>query len=776
MKLSRLYSTVLVALMVAVLAACGGGGGGNSGGSGGGSGGGGSGGSDKTSEFTLTASVTGNGNVSDADGQIACGSGGSKCSANYPSGTVVALTATPDEYHIFTGWSNDCGSASGSTSFSTAVAMNSVHSCHAQFTLATYPLTVTVGGDGSGSVKSDPGTINCATGNTGACSASYDANTSVTLTAIEGTGVFAGWGGVCSASTGNTAVVKMNQAQSCSATFNPAPPPAGPYTLTVNVGTGGRVSETNTSSPKISNCASACNGSYVNGTPVTLTATANEGYSFAGWSGSTCSASGNPATITMNADRSCTAAFTPNNYTLTVNFTGTGAGTVTDNLTPHKINNCSSACSGSYATGTQVTLTAAPTGNSTFNKWTGCSSINGASATANIVNAPITCTVQFDPPPPPSSYMLNITVTGNSGSGSVKADSGPIDCQAGNTGTCSGSYTANSTVTLTATVNAGAGHSFGSWGGNCTPVAGSSPPQAKVAMTAASSCTASFTGEGTPGTGTATNETIPVSGYGTRSYTIYKPSNYNTAGKTFPLILVFHGDGNTGSGYRSDFGVNQGFEKIAEMNGGAIIVYPTASPQWKQGDTTANLAKDVDFVDAIVTSLTGEGSKVTPGQVFVTGSSRGAYFIPDLVLHSKTAFKGMVTHAGSNANTNVTWKSSLPVKVDGEEFWYPTGTNGSLNQPMAALQISGMNDYTVGVGFTNNLYLRDTWRAGNQCDDSITPVPYDPSPCVAYQGCKKPEVWCPIPGLEHEDWYYPSTISGVSQAAYVTWKFFSQQK
>ena len=59
----------------------------------------------------------------------------------------------------------------------------------------TFPLTVSKGGTGSGTVTSSPAGINC--GST--CSATYNSGTSVTLTAAAASGsTFGGWSGACS--------------------------------------------------------------------------------------------------------------------------------------------------------------------------------------------------------------------------------------------------------------------------------------------------------------------------------------------------------------------------------------------------------------------------------------------------------------------------------------------------------------------------------------------------------------------------------------------------
>ena len=66
--------------------------------------------------------------------------------------------------------------------------------------------------------------------------------------------------------------------------------------------------------------------SYASGTSVTLQATPNSGYTFTGWSGDLTGTT-NPATLTMNSNKSVTANFAAvPSYTLTVSATN---GTVT---------------------------------------------------------------------------------------------------------------------------------------------------------------------------------------------------------------------------------------------------------------------------------------------------------------------------------------------------------------------------------------------------------------------------------------------------------------
>ncbi|WP_444980888.1 InlB B-repeat-containing protein, partial [Paenibacillus koleovorans] len=72
-------------------------------------------------------------------------------------------------------------------------------------------------------------------------------------------------------------------------------------------------------------------GTYASGTVVTVTATPNSGYSFAGWSGD-LSGTTNPTTITMSGNKSVTASFSltpPPSYQST-DITTTNAGSTTE--------------------------------------------------------------------------------------------------------------------------------------------------------------------------------------------------------------------------------------------------------------------------------------------------------------------------------------------------------------------------------------------------------------------------------------------------------------
>ena len=171
-------------------------------------------------------------------------------------------------------------------------------------------------------------------------------------------------------------------------------------------------------------------GSYSYNAPVTLTATANTGSAFAGWTGCNAAVS-NQCSLIMNAPKTVTATFTLNQYSLTANATGTGSGTVA--ASTGGINYTYPAASQGSAVvnfGTAVTLTAqAASGSSSA--WSGaCDSTGGTTTNATCaiasMNMAKTVTATFTA----STCSFGISPTsatfnrgGNKGSVSITASS-----------------------------------------------------------------------------------------------------------------------------------------------------------------------------------------------------------------------------------------------------------------------------------------------------------------------------------------------------------------
>ena len=260
---------------------------------------------------------------------------------------------------------------------------------------AGYDLDVTVNGPGSGTVTSAPAGIDCP----GTCTAGFDTNTEVTLTAQahEGSTIGTWTGGGCAGSA-ESCTVSMTEAQSVTVSFT-----RNAHTLdVVKAGTG---SGTVSSTPAGIDCGTDCSEVFDEGTEVTLTAVADAG-STVSWSKVGCS--GTSCTVSMTENRTVTVTFTRNAHTLDVVKAGTGSGTVSS--TPAGID-CGTDCSEVFDEGTEVTLTAVADTGSTIGSWIG-GGCSGAGGTCIVdVSEATSVTVTFADVVVPDSD-LTISVSG----------------------------------------------------------------------------------------------------------------------------------------------------------------------------------------------------------------------------------------------------------------------------------------------------------------------------------------------------------------------------
>lgn len=126
-----------------------------------------------------------------------------------------------------------------------------------------------------------------------------------------------------------------------------------------------------TSDPEGIACGTDCSQGYAPGTSVTLSAAADAGSLFEGWSGD-CTGTAPTTEVTMDSAKTCTATFAaqqpPGTYTLMVDKAGLGSGTVTS--APGGIS-CGVDCTEWFNKGTKVVLTASPEAGSIFAGWSG---------------------------------------------------------------------------------------------------------------------------------------------------------------------------------------------------------------------------------------------------------------------------------------------------------------------------------------------------------------------------------------------------------------------
>ncbi len=318
-------------------------------------------------------------------------------------------------------------------------------------TVTTYALTVSRAGTGAGTVTSTPAGVSC--GST--CTASYNAGTSVTLTAAASSGTFGGWSGACSG-TSTTCTVTMSAAQSVTATFNPGS--AGP---SVSISAGGTVSgsflaDNYYSGGSTYTTTSAIDTSLITAAPVPPQSVlqheryGNFTYTVPGFS------AGTPCTVTLYFAESYWTAAGQRLFSVAINGT-------------------------SVLSAFDIFATAGAA-----RKAIARSFDTGANASGQVV-------ITFTSGSIDNAKVDGITVTGSGGgytltvnkvgSGTVTSNPAGVSCGS----TCAASWASGTAVTLTASASAGA--TFAGWSGACTGTG-----TCIVTMTTAQGVTATFSG------------------------------------------------------------------------------------------------------------------------------------------------------------------------------------------------------------------------------------------------------------------------------------------
>jgi len=235
--------------------------------------------------YTLTVNAVGGGTVTRDPDQ-----------AQYPTGTVVRLTAAPDAQKRFSHWS---GSVSGTVNpLDVTVTSNMVVT--ANFVDDVYPLNVTI--EGQGTVAASPNQP-----------AGYFIGQQVTLTATPALGwAFVEWSGDASGASATTTVTIAGPTN-VTAAFTAL----GSVTLTTST-TGSGTGTIQISPDK---------DEYAFGEQVTLMAVPGTGSVFGGWSGD-ASGSANPLRLTMDGNKDVVARFIVPSGPFSDNFNACSLGSV----------------------------------------------------------------------------------------------------------------------------------------------------------------------------------------------------------------------------------------------------------------------------------------------------------------------------------------------------------------------------------------------------------------------------------------------------------------
>ncbi len=210
-------------------------------------------------------------------------------------------------------------------------------------------------------------------------------------------------------------------------------------------------------------------------------------------------------------------------------------------------------------------------------------------------------------------------------------------------------------------------------------------------------------------TGVDEEATIEVGGE-TRHFVLSVPDGYDPT-SPLPLIFGFHGLNADGKAAHNYLRLEQATGKPA------IFVYPSsrsssAGWQMKEGEG------DIEFFDALVEQLTADYC-IDSSRIFSTGFSHGAMFTNNLTCARIDTLRAIAPIGGSGP-------------------WFGAACSGAV----PALLVHGMKDGTVLI--SDGEKSRDHWLGENGCGTETKA--YDPDPCVAYEGCTDPVVFCAFDG------------------------------
>ncbi|GAC1536015.1 MAG: hypothetical protein NVS2B9_01580 [Myxococcales bacterium] len=251
-------------------------------------------------------------------------------------------------------------------------------------------LTVSVSGNGRGMVRG-AGLGDCRN----RCANSVAEGSRVSLSALPDAGsVFVGWTQGCTG-TGSCEVLLAGDEQ-VSASFT-RQSQIGKHVLAV-VKTG---SGTVQSLPGAISCGSACTAAFDQDAKVSLAASPDAGWTFAGWGGA-CSGAGG-CSVSLAADATVYATFravVPKTSRLTVVLAGDGSGQVAS--APAGID-CGTSCSAPFPSGTSVALLAVAASGSSFTGWSGACAGAGNCSVSLATDVVVTATFYRTLPPLPAA-------------------------------------------------------------------------------------------------------------------------------------------------------------------------------------------------------------------------------------------------------------------------------------------------------------------------------------------------------------------------------------
>ena len=402
-------------------------------------------------------------------------------------------------------------------------------------------------------------------------------------------------------------------------------------------------------------------GTYEQGQQCTVTATANEGYTFANWTenGNEVSANAN-YTFIVNGDRTLVANFTIESYTIGVSAAPTNGGTVNGG--------------GIYNHGESCTVSATANNGYTFTNWTEDGNVVSTDANYQFtVTGDRTLTANFAEQAP-NTYNINVSSNPSNG-GTVSGG---------------GTYEQGQICTLTATANTG--YTFNRWTENGNQV--SAVTQYTFNVTGNRTLVANFTQQ---------HYTISVTANPTNGGSVTGGGSSYTYGQSCTLTA------NANNGYTFDHWTKNG----AAITGGPTISF----------NVTANATYVAYFIQQSYTInvSANPSSGGTPYVGSTPGTTSGTYtYGQSCTVHANPAANYTFTNwkeggavVSSNANYTFTVTSSRTL-VANFNYNPPTYTITVSSDPTNGGTVMGGGTYQQGQSCTliataNTGYVFDHW-------------------------------------------------------------------
>jgi polyhydroxybutyrate depolymerase len=231
--------------------------------------------------------------------------------------------------------------------------------------------------------------------------------------------------------------------------------------------------------------------------------------------------------------------------------------------------------------------------------------------------------------------------------------------------------------------------------------------------------------------GTTSPPPTPSAG---RQYTLYKPPTFDPA-KTYPLILVFHGSGQT----RDDMVRLTKLNALADKENVLVAYLAYTHGRW-------DMARDKDFTLSVIDELK---PNVDPRRVYATGFSMGAIFVNDLAVELPDRLRAVAAVGGGSRDIK-TVRSGRPV-------------------PLLAIQ--GDKDRAWESFVVSNAQW-DTWAGcGASVKSDLVPGKATQAVSSCAEGSRHTVIV--LAGVAHE-WPNGEPIGYAIDAATTMWTFFTQ--